>query len=146
MFIRQRSHRHSQEVGPLVKIVNLSADQQAVITNYTGARSVIAGPGSGKSTMLVELIRTLLSAGVQPSEIKAVTFSKEMASTLAKKVGVPGIVSTFHSLGYAICSETEHKPVEPELRFRLMKKLVRKWGLDYKEFDSFSSRGPYGTR
>jgi superfamily I DNA/RNA helicase len=118
-------------------MVELNAGQQAVITDYRGARSVVAGPGSGKSTTMVELIRSLLSVGVSASEVRAVTFSKEMASALEKKLNIKGIVSTFHSLGYLICSETERKPVEPELRHRLMCKLVRKWGADYKELDGF---------
>ena len=117
--------------------IELNPDQQAVIADYRGARSVVAGPGSGKTATMVRLIRKLLDAGVPASEIRAVTFSKEMAQTLEKRVGVKGVVSTFHSLGYLICSETERKPVEPELRHRLMSKLVRKWNLEYKELDSF---------
>jgi superfamily I DNA/RNA helicase len=86
---------------------------------------------------MVEFIRTLLAAGVSAADVRAVTFSKEMATALEKKLKVKGVVSTFHSLGYLICSETERKPVEPELRYRLMCKLVRKYHLDYKELDRF---------
>ena len=118
-------------------MIELNPDQQAVITEYQGARAVIAGPGSGKTATMVELIRTLLNVGVPASDIRAVTFSKEMAHALEKKLKVKGIVSTFHSLGYLICSETERKPVEPELRYRLMCKLVRKYRLEYKALDRF---------
>jgi len=118
-------------------VVELDSDQQAVIADCRGARSVIAGPGAGKTSTMVALIQSLISSGVSSSEIKAVTFSTEMAKSLEKKLKVPGIVSTFHSRGYTICSETERKPVEPELRYRLMCKLCKKWKLDYKEFDSF---------
>lgn len=118
-------------------MTNLDTDQTAVVSNPDGARSVIAGPGSGKSTTMVSLISSLMDQGVPASEIRAVTFSKEMAKVLERKVGVKGIVSTFHSLGYLICSETERKPVEPELRYRLMTKLIRKYDLDYKELDLF---------
>jgi superfamily I DNA/RNA helicase len=119
----------------------MNRDQQEVICEYLGARSVVAGPGSGKTTTMVELIHELIEKhGVSPSEIRAVTFSKEMANVLEKRIGVKGVASTFHSLGYLICSETERKPVEPELRHRLMCALVRKWGLDYKELDRFIAR------
>lgn len=117
-----------------------NADQQAIIDTPDGARSVIAGPGSGKSTTMVGMIRRLLESGVSPSDVRAITFSKEMALNLEKKLKVPGVVSTFHSLGYLICSETERKPVEPELRHRLMCNLCRRWGLDYKELDHFIAR------
>ena len=118
----------------------LDADQQKVVADPRGARSVVAGPGSGKTTTMVGLIKTLMDAGIPASEIRAVTFSKEMAQALERRVGTKGIVSTFHSLGYLICSETERKPVEPELRHRLMCKLVGKRGVDYKELDGFIAK------
>ena len=121
-------------------MIELNPDQQAVIADPEGARSVVAGPGSGKTETMVKLIRALLASGYSASDIKAVTFSKEMALALEKRAGVKGVVSTFHSLGYLICSETERKPVEPELRHRLMCKLVRKWNLEYKELDGFIAR------
>ena len=118
----------------------LDVDQQKIVRDHEGPRSVVAGPGSGKTTTMVALIDELGASGVPLSDIRAVTFSKEMAAALEKKAGVKGVVSTFHSLGYLICSETERKPVEPELRHRLMYKLIRKWGVDYKELDSFIAR------
>ena len=119
---------------------NLNPDQQAVVSDRDGARCVIAGPGTGKTTTMTQFIESLLDSGVPASKIRAVTFSKEMAEALNKKVRVPGIVSTFHSLGYLICSDVERKPVEPELRHRLMMKLIRRWGLEYKELDGFISK------
>ena len=120
--------------------MELDADQQAVVIDFQGARSVVSGPGSGKTTTMVELVHNLLQSGISPSDVRAVTFSKEMAIVLERRIGVKGVASTFHSLGYLICSETERKPVEPELRHRLMCKLVRKWGLEYKELDNFIAR------
>lgn len=120
---------------------DMNPDQQDVICEYAGPRSVVAGPGSGKTTTMVTLIRELINKhGVSPSDIRAVTFSKEMATAMENKLRIKGVASTFHSLGYLICSETERKPVEPELRHRLMCKLSRKWGLDYKELDRFIAR------
>ena len=119
---------------------DFDADQQKVIDDPMGPRSVIAGPGAGKTTTMVGLINELIRGGISASDIRALTFSKEMATALEKKLKVKGVASTFHSLGYLICSETERKPVEPELRHRLMCKLVRKWGLDYKELDGFIAK------
>src|SRR5271154_427564 len=117
--------------------MGLNADQQAVVSNPNGPRSVISGPGSGKTTTMVAMIQGLIASGVRPADIRALTFSKEMAKNLETKLKIKGVASTFHSLGYLICSETERKPVEPELRYRLMCKLCKKWILDYKEFDQF---------
>lgn len=117
--------------------ITLNDEQSAPIHDYRGARSIVAGPGSGKTTTMVGLVHKLLDDGISPSDIRAVTFSKEMATALERRVGLKGVASTFHSLGYLICSETDRKPVEPELRHRLMCKLVRRYGREYKELDHF---------
>jgi superfamily I DNA/RNA helicase len=119
--------------------VSLNADQQAIVTESEGARCVIAGPGTGKTTTMVDFINQLRAKGVSASDIRCVTFSKEAAHTIENRAGVRGVFSTFHSLGYLICSETERKPVEPEKRHRLMFKLCGRWGQDYKELDQFIS-------
>jgi superfamily I DNA/RNA helicase len=89
---------------------------------------------------MVEFFKELRASGVPASDIRGITFSKEAATTIERRTGVKGVFSTFHSLGYLICSETERKPVEPELRHRLMCKLIRKWHVDYKELDAFIAR------
>jgi DNA helicase-2/ATP-dependent DNA helicase PcrA len=118
----------------------LNADQQAIIDDREGARCVVAGPGTGKTTTMVELIQEMIDCRIPASAIRAVTFSKEMADTLEKRLRIKGIASTFHSLGYLICNDVEHKPVEPERRHRLMIKLIRRWGMEYKELDTFISK------
>lgn len=119
---------------------DLNADQLAVVQDHQGARCVIAGPGTGKTSTMVELVHHLRAQGVSLSDIRCVTFSKEAARTIEKRAGLKGVFSTFHSLGYSICSEVDRKPVEPELRHRLMSKLSRKWHVDYKELDSFIAK------
>jgi DNA helicase II / ATP-dependent DNA helicase PcrA len=118
-------------------MTQLNSDQMLVLREHQGPRVVLAGPGSGKTTTMVTLIRWLVDDGVMPCDIRAVTFTKEMATALEKKLGVKGVASTFHSLGYSICSQIDRKPVEPELRFRLMVRLCKKWRLDYHDLDQF---------
>ena len=118
-------------------MIDLNVDQQEVVQDPDGARSVIAGPGSGKTATMVRLIDDLLNSGIPASDIRAVTFSNEMAKALEARVKVKGIVSTFHSLGYLICSEVSRKPVEHEIRYRLMCRLCNKWNIEYKELDGF---------
>lgn len=117
---------------------NFNSDQESIIVQTDGPRCVISGPGTGKTKTMVGFVKHLIEdLGIPVSAIRGTTFSKEGAETLAKRSGIKGVFSTFHSLGYAIASEIIHKPVEPELRHRLMFKLVRRWKVDYKELDQF---------
>ncbi|HEY1337140.1 MAG TPA: UvrD-helicase domain-containing protein, partial [Bryobacteraceae bacterium] len=47
---------------------------------------VVAGPGSGKTTVLVEYFRRLVEAGVDPSRILAITFTEKAAANMRKKL------------------------------------------------------------
>ena len=47
---------------------------------------VVAGPGSGKTTVLVEYFRRLVDAGVDPLRILAITFTEKAAGNMRKKL------------------------------------------------------------
>ncbi len=47
----------------------------------------MAGPGSGKTTVLVEYFRRLVEAGVDPLRILAITFTEKAAGNMRKKLG-----------------------------------------------------------
>lgn len=84
----------------------LTPDQTKAASIISGHTKVLAGAGSGKSTMLVERIINLLNAGIPPSSILVVMFGKEAATSfqtkLKKRLASTGhatpMVSTFHSL------------------------------------------------
>lgn len=67
---------------------------------------VLAGPGSGKTTSLVLRIAFLLSQGVNPDAVIAVTFSKSMADELTARIQKvsPNAnarqISTIHAMAY----------------------------------------------
>src|SRR6266851_491363 len=48
---------------------------------------VVAGPGSGKTTVLVEYFRRLVAAGVDPLRILAITFTEKAAANMRLKLG-----------------------------------------------------------
>jgi len=79
--------------------------EQAVAVNFSGGPGmVIAGPGAGKTFLIVERIRRITDEGVQPSGIAVLTFSNKAADELKERLGETlrgdGLhVSTFHSLG-----------------------------------------------
>jgi DNA helicase II / ATP-dependent DNA helicase PcrA len=117
-------------------------DQQQVIDAGDGAWCVQAGPGSGKTTVLLGRVEALLEQGVPRREILCVTFTREAADTMVRRSGgSKDAFCTFHSLGYRICTaENGPQPLELELRHRLLIKLCRKYGLEYKVIASFISR------
>jgi ATP-dependent exoDNAse (exonuclease V) beta subunit len=47
---------------------------------------VVAGPGSGKTTVLVEYFRRLVEAGVDPVAILSITFTEKAAANMRKKL------------------------------------------------------------
>jgi ATP-dependent exoDNAse (exonuclease V) beta subunit len=47
---------------------------------------VVAGPGSGKTTVLVEYFRRLVEAGVNPVSILSITFTEKAAANMRKKL------------------------------------------------------------
>ena len=48
---------------------------------------VVAGPGSGKTTVLVEYFKRLVETGVDPLRILAITFTEKAAGNMRKKLG-----------------------------------------------------------
>src|SRR5215469_2257894 len=57
------------------------------ITRLGEDMCVVAGPGSGKTTVLVERFRRLvLEAGIAPSRILAITFTEKAAANMKQKL------------------------------------------------------------
>lgn len=60
--------------------------QVAILANLDKAIRVLAGPGSGKTFLLVRRYKYLVDSGVDPRNILAVTFTKEMANHLSQEI------------------------------------------------------------
>ena len=86
----------------------LNTAQQKAVCHETGPMLVLAGPGSGKTTVLLCRISRLLERGLaKPQEILALTFSKvaaeEMKSRFETLNGASGVsFGTFHSIFFRI--------------------------------------------
>lgn len=62
--------------------MKLSEKQLLASRSLTGSCMVIAVPGAGKTTILLERIKNLIESGVKPSKILTITFSKAAANEL----------------------------------------------------------------
>ncbi len=88
----------------------LDAAQQAVVDHAGGPLLVLAGPGTGKTTTLVEAIAARIERdGIAPDQILALTFSRKAAEQLRDRVTArigrttaATMSSTFHSFAYGL--------------------------------------------
>ena len=90
--------------------VTLNPDQLEAVTHTGTPLLVTAGPGSGKTRVIVERIIHLMRTGLKPSEILCLTFSEkaaqEMKERLEKITDVSDMqISTFHSFCHEILGE-----------------------------------------
>ncbi|NUP37071.1 MAG: UvrD-helicase domain-containing protein, partial [Streptomyces sp.] len=86
----------------------LDASQRAVVDHPGGPLLVLAGPGTGKTTTLVEAVTQRVRGGADPERILVLTFSRKAAVELrdrmaARLAGARGPqATTFHSFCYAL--------------------------------------------
>lgn len=89
----------------------LDADQQRVVDHRSGPLLVLAGPGTGKTTTIVEAITARMSGEQDPlgaDQVLALTFGRRAALDLRERLaarlggGLLPTVSTFHSFAYAL--------------------------------------------
>jgi superfamily I DNA/RNA helicase/RecB family exonuclease len=89
----------------------LDAEQRAVVEHRGGHLLVLAGPGTGKTTTLAELVVRRLLPGpdqLAPESVLALTFGRRAAHELAERISVRlgggpvPVVATFHSFAYGI--------------------------------------------
>jgi superfamily I DNA/RNA helicase/RecB family exonuclease len=87
----------------------LDEQQQRVVDHPSGPLLVLAGPGTGKTTTLVEAVVRRIEDGTHPDRILALTFSRKAAEQLRDRVAArvgrtmsASIGSTFHSFAYGL--------------------------------------------
>ncbi|MFE7238095.1 ATP-dependent helicase [Streptomyces sp. NPDC057580] len=86
----------------------LDAAQQTVVDHPGGPLLVLAGPGTGKTTTLVEAVAARVARGGDPARILVLTFSRkaavELRDRMAARLGAARgpQATTFHSFCYAL--------------------------------------------
>ena len=96
---------------PVVQIVAPALDraQREVVDHDRGPLLVLAGPGTGKTTTLVEAVVARVERGASPDQVLVLTFSRkaadELRSRIAARLGrtmAEPAASTFHSFCYSL--------------------------------------------
>ena len=93
-----------------VDVPRLDEHQQQVVDHPGGPLLVLAGPGTGKTTTLVEAIVDRIEVrGARPDQVLALTFSRKAAEQLRDRVTArlgrtmtSSLSSTFHSFAYGL--------------------------------------------
>jgi DNA helicase-2/ATP-dependent DNA helicase PcrA len=80
----------------------LNAEQQRAVAHQGGPLLIVAGPGSGKTRVIIERVIHLLKGGAKASEILCLTFSEKAAEEMRlrpeKEMDVSEMeISTFHA-------------------------------------------------
>lgn len=129
---------------------DLNEAQRAAVEYIDGPSLVIAGAGSGKTRVLTYKIAYLLSQGMKPWSIMALTFTNKAASEMKERIGkLVGndlaqhlYMGTFHSIFSRILrAEAEHIGFNNNFTIydesdsrSLIKAIVKEMGLDDKKY------------
>ncbi|HIO66500.1 MAG TPA: ATP-dependent DNA helicase PcrA [Planctomycetes bacterium] len=97
----------------------LNPGQKKAVTSHRGPMAVIAGPGSGKTRVMTHRIADLVSAGVSPGSILAITFTNKAADEMLRRTIAllgPGRGELFPTSGFLGPSSLDLDQGTPVLR------------------------------
>ena len=111
----------------------LNPAQKDAVCHVDGPCLVSAGPGSGKTFVLIRRLRYLISVSkIPPSDILTITFTRAAAGELSSRAsGLLGDISgeltfgTFHSIFYNILKHTYRFSSENIIRLSRKRELVK---------------------
>ena len=125
----------------------LNAQQHAAVHHTSGPLLILAGAGTGKTTVITEKIAHLIELGIaQPEQILALTFTDNAAAEMLERVeerltlGYTEMsISTFHTFcqellqthGLAIGVSTQARLLTETDAWLLMRKHLYEFNLDY---------------
>ena len=119
--------------------VTHNADQRAAIEHVSGPMLVLAGAGTGKTTVLVERIARLIDQGnARPDEILAITFTENAAAELKARVErrlrrrASIWAGTFHAYCFSILKRSgrDFFVLTPEDVYVFLRQRIEQLGLD----------------
>ncbi len=129
--------------------MSLSENQRAAVCHVDGPCLCLAGPGSGKTTVITERTRYLVEKEkISPMEILVITFTKaaamEMKERFVRLMGgkqVPVTFGTFHSIFFWILRQayglTAANILKEEQKYQIFRELIGKLNMEIEDETDF---------
>ena len=133
--------------------MNFNENQIKAVSHKKGPAMVLAGPGSGKTTIITHRIKKLIESGVPPEKILVVTFTKTAAIHMQKKFfhimqgedwirgSYPVSFGTFHSVFFRILKLTNNYRGENILgereKFQILREIVLRKKIEASNMNDF---------
>ncbi len=103
------SYRLRPSPRQVLERVALTPEQEAVVRHRGGPLLVLAGPGTGKTTTIVEAVASHIDEGLPADSVLVLTFSRRAAVDLRRRIAerlgrsvVTPRAMTFHAFCYAV--------------------------------------------
>ncbi|MEX0668946.1 MAG: UvrD-helicase domain-containing protein [Pirellulales bacterium] len=127
---------------PSSNVASLNVSQRQAASHVEGPLLVLAGPGSGKTRVVTHRIANLISAGVPPERIVALTFTNKAADEMRRRVTElvgpqPVEMGTFHRFGARLLRRharqvgltSDYSILDPNDAAGVLKRAVKSLGL-----------------
>lgn len=130
--------------------MSFNPSQTEAIRHTTGPMLVLAGPGSGKTTVITHRTRNLiLKEGVDPSHILVITFTKAAAGEMKERFNrlmgnkkFPVTFGTFHAVFFQILKHAygfhSGNIIKEEQRIQFMREIIKRMHLEYEDENEFA--------
>ena len=130
---------------------SFNKEQRIAVDHVDGPCIVLAGPGSGKTTVITHRTKKLIEEeGVNPSGILVITFTKaaalEMQSRFVSIMNgnkLPVSFGTFHAVYFRILKYAYHYSAEniirEEKKYEILREIIQKMELDISDENEFIS-------
>src|SRR3989344_138452 len=124
----------------------LNSEQEQAVTHGDGPLLIVAGAGTGKTTVITRRIAYLIEKGVKPDQILALAFGEKAAGEMEERLdlllptgGYYNLqISTFHAFGEHILREygieiglPDFKVLDGVGQWLLVRNNLDKFDLDY---------------
>ena len=124
--------------------MKLNKSQTQAVCHGSGPALVLAGPGTGKTTVLTGRVKHLIEEGEKPSSILVVTFTRAAAQEMQQRffresgrIETGVVFSTCHALFLRIlrqeCGYSEQDVLPERERSRILKRILSEEGFEASE-------------